>query len=52
MNPEDKKTTEEQKAVERAGSIGSGKPEGALTSNKEGLANASRETSINGSKRT
>ncbi len=49
MSPEDKKTSEQQKAVERAGAIGSGKPEGALN-NKDSLANASPETIINGDK--
>lgn len=51
MSAEDKRTTEQQKAVERAGSIGSGKPEGALKNNKDSLANASPETRANGDKR-
>ena len=41
---------ERQKEVERAAAVGSGKPEGSLAKDKASLANASRETSVNGRK--
>lgn len=50
MSKDEASKTERQKEVERAAAIGSGKPKGSLAKEKESLANASRETSVNGRK--
>jgi hypothetical protein len=48
MSSGDTKKSKQQNEVEIAASIGSGKPEATIKNNKDSLANASRETRVNG----
>ncbi|HEV7437124.1 MAG TPA: hypothetical protein VGO22_20010 [Pseudorhizobium sp.] len=52
MGRKDRNDLEQQQEMEREAAIGSGKPKGALGQDDDNLANASRETRINYSKKT
>ncbi|MCF6369609.1 hypothetical protein [Rhizobium halophilum] len=52
MGRKDRSDLERQQEMEREGAVGSGKPKGAFEQEEDNLANASRETRINYSKKT